>query len=84
VALDSICARPPAHQAVWIHQIQAAGGAGGSITMVMVFVRLFVLFVRIFYLKVLVLPYYKVNRRYFLIHLGVHHTFKEFLEGQCY
>ncbi len=42
--------------------------------MVMVFVRSFVLFVQIFNLKGLILPYYKVNRHYFLIHLGMHHT----------
>jgi hypothetical protein len=47
-ALDNTCARPPAHQAVWINQIQAAVGASGSITMVLVFVRSFVLFVQIF------------------------------------
>jgi hypothetical protein len=56
------------------HQIHAAGGASSSITMLMVFVRSFVLFVRIFSLKGLILPYYKVNRRYFLMHTGVHHT----------
>jgi hypothetical protein len=54
--------------------IQAAGEASGSINMVMVFVRSFVHFVRIFNLKGLIFPYYKVNRRYFLIHLGMHHT----------
>jgi hypothetical protein len=36
--LNNICARPPARQAAWIHQIHAAGGASGSITMVVVFV----------------------------------------------
>jgi hypothetical protein len=30
----------------WIHQIHAAGGVSGSNTMVMLFVMLFVLFVR--------------------------------------
>jgi len=39
------CARPPTPQAAWVHQIHAAVGASGSITMVMVFVMLFVLFV---------------------------------------
>jgi hypothetical protein len=38
MALDNICARPPATWAVWIHQIHAAGGASGSITMVVMFV----------------------------------------------
>jgi hypothetical protein len=42
--------------------------------MVMVFVRSFLLFVWICNLKGLILPYYKVNRRYLLIHLGVYHT----------
>jgi hypothetical protein len=42
------CPRPPTHQAAWIHQIHAAGGASGSITMVMVFVRSFVIFVHFF------------------------------------
>jgi hypothetical protein len=37
-ASDKIRARPPARQAAWIHQIHAAGGASGSITMVVVFV----------------------------------------------
>jgi hypothetical protein len=72
--LDNIRARPPAHQAAWIHQNHAAGGVSGSITMVMVFFRSFVLFVRIFNLKGLTLLYYKVKRHYFLIHLGMHHT----------
>jgi hypothetical protein len=33
-------------QAAWVHQIHAAGGASGSNPMVMLFVMLFVLFVR--------------------------------------
>jgi hypothetical protein len=33
-----MCARLPTHQAVWIHQIHAVGGASGSITVVVVFV----------------------------------------------
>ncbi len=37
-ALEWTCARPPATRTVWIHQIHAAGGASGSITMVVVFV----------------------------------------------
>jgi hypothetical protein len=45
-ALERTCARPPTPQAAWVHQIHAAGGASGSNTMVMVFVMLFVLFVR--------------------------------------
>ncbi len=39
------CARPPTPQAAWVNQINTAGGASGSTTM-MVFVMLFVLFVR--------------------------------------
>jgi hypothetical protein len=45
-ASNNICTRPPTTQAAWIHQIHAIGGTGGSATMVMVFARLFVLFVR--------------------------------------
>ncbi len=37
--LGKICARTPAHRAASIYQIHAAGGLGGSTTMVMVFVR---------------------------------------------
>jgi hypothetical protein len=36
-ALENICVRPPARQAAWIHQLHAARGASGSITMVVVF-----------------------------------------------
>jgi hypothetical protein len=42
VALEQTCARPPKPQAVWIHQIHAAGGMGGSATMVAVFIGLVV------------------------------------------
>ena len=45
-ALEQTCARPPTPQAAWVHQIHAAGGASGSNTMVMLFVMLFVIFVR--------------------------------------
>jgi hypothetical protein len=34
MASDNLCARLPTMQAVWIHQIHAAGGASGCITMV--------------------------------------------------
>jgi hypothetical protein len=37
-ALQQTCARLPALQAAWIHQIHAAGGLGCSTTMVAVFV----------------------------------------------
>ncbi len=37
-ALTKVCARLPAHRAAWNHQIHAAGGVGGSTTMVVVFV----------------------------------------------
>jgi len=40
------CARPTTPQVAWVHQIHTAGGASGSTTMMMVFVMLFVLFVR--------------------------------------
>ncbi len=36
-ALEWTCARPPANWTVWIHWIHVAGGASGSITMVVVF-----------------------------------------------
>ncbi len=36
-ALKQTWARPPATRTVWIHWIHAAGGASGSITMVVVF-----------------------------------------------
>jgi hypothetical protein len=45
-ALEQICTRPPTPQVRWIHQIRTAGGTGGSVSMVMMFARLFVLFVR--------------------------------------
>jgi hypothetical protein len=38
-ALEKLCGGPPTHQ------IHAAGGVSGSVTMVMLFVMLFVLFV---------------------------------------
>ncbi len=41
-ALAQTCARPPISQVAWIHQINAAGGMGGSTTMVAVFIRLVV------------------------------------------
>ncbi len=44
-ASENICVRPPAHQAARIHWIHTAGGASSSISMVVVFARLFVLFV---------------------------------------
>ena len=45
MALERTCARPPTPEAIWVHQIHAAGGASGSNTMVILFVMLFVLFV---------------------------------------
>jgi hypothetical protein len=45
-ALERTCARPPTPQAAWVHQIHAAGGASSSNIMVMLFVMVFVLFVR--------------------------------------
>jgi hypothetical protein len=65
LALKDICARPPIPQAVWYHQIHDAGGVSGSITIVMVFVRSCFL-CGFFNLRGLILPYYKVNRCYFV------------------
>jgi hypothetical protein len=38
-ALERTCTRPPAPWVAWYHQIHAAGGVSGSITMVVVFVH---------------------------------------------
>ncbi len=46
VALERTCARPPTPQVALIHRIRTAGGTGSSATMVMLFARLFVLFVQ--------------------------------------
>ena len=46
MALEQTCARLPTPQAAWVHQNHATGGASGSNTMVMLFVMVFVLFVR--------------------------------------
>jgi hypothetical protein len=35
-ASERTCARPPTHQAAWVHKIYAAGGTSGSTAMVMV------------------------------------------------
>ena len=74
-ASEKICARTPAPRATSIHQIHAAGGLGGSTTVVMVFVRWFVLFVwfltrdsSVGY----VLPTFK--RCYSVSHPGLHHN----------
>ncbi len=45
ISLGKICARTPIPWVAWIHQIHAAGGMGGSATKVVVFGRLFVIFV---------------------------------------
>ena len=44
-ASEWTCARPPAPQMAWVHQIHAVGGVGGFATMVMVYGRWFMLFV---------------------------------------
>jgi len=44
-ALGNKCSRPPTPWVAWNHHIHAAGGVSSSNTKVMVFVRLFVLFV---------------------------------------
>jgi hypothetical protein len=46
-ALERICARMPTPQAAWVHQIHTAGGTSGSNTMVILFVMVFMLFVRV-------------------------------------
>jgi len=38
-ASERACARTPTPRAAWVHQTHVAGGASGSTTMVMVFVR---------------------------------------------
>jgi hypothetical protein len=81
---DNICARPPATRAACIHQIHIAGGASGSITMVVMFV---VCLCCVFGLSLIVckkvpeynrkvqkLPYYKFSRRYLVPHIGLHRT----------
>ncbi len=87
-ALDNICARPPAHWVVWIHRIHTAGEANGSTTMVVMLIvcsccvlqSLLVVALIVckkvpkHNLKVCILPYYQVNRHYFLAHPCVHHT----------
>ena len=45
MALEKNQGRPPTPRVVWVHQILAAAGVGGSTTMVLVFVRWVVLFV---------------------------------------
>jgi hypothetical protein len=80
MAPENECARPPAPRVVWIHQIHAAGGASSSTTMVVMFlVCLFCVLWSLLVVckkvlehnvKVLISPYYKVNRHYFLIHPG--------------
>ncbi len=50
----------------------------------MVFGRSFVLFVQIYNLEELIIPYYKVNRQYFFIHLRRHHTAKDLLEKMSF
>ncbi len=82
VTLDNICARPPAPWAAWNHQIHTAGGASGSIIMVVVFVGCLCCcgwthdVTSSSYIK-----WYKNNLKmrlmhYFLIHVGMHHTFR--------
>jgi hypothetical protein len=71
MALENICAMSPAPKAVWIHQLHAAGGASGSITMVVMFVvclccvlqSLLIVCKKLpeHNLKVCILPYDKVN-----------------------
>ncbi len=87
-ALENICARPPATRMLWIHWIHAAGGASGSITMVVVFVGCLCC---CGWTRDVPSSSYVKNgtnitlrwdqRRYFLIHLGVHHTTLQRVHG---
>ncbi len=89
-ASENIRARLSAHQAAWIHWIQAARGASGSITMVVMFAvcLCWVMRSHLSYikkvpehnLKVRILPYYKVNMCTILTHIGVHHTVSSSLD----
>jgi hypothetical protein len=45
-AAEKVCVRPPASQAVWICQNNAAGGASSSATMAIMFGSSFVFFMR--------------------------------------
>jgi hypothetical protein len=88
-ASENIYARPSAPWTAWIHQIHAAGGASGSTTMVVMFIVCLCCGLRSLLvgtlivcekvpehnLKVRILPYYEVNRHYFLAHPRVHHTY---------
>jgi len=75
VALERACARLPTPQAAWVHQIHAAGGASGSNIMVMLFVMLFVLFVRFLTRASSVLLIVRTFLRcYNVAHPGLHHT----------
>jgi hypothetical protein len=87
VAQERTCSRPPTPQATWVHQIHAAGGASGSTTMVMVFVRWFVCFCVVFdsWLVSRARPTY-VLEGHKVSHPGLHHT-KSSSEAQmmkCY
>jgi len=69
------CCPPLKHHL--IHQIHAAGGVGGSITMVMVFVRSFVLFVWFQTCDLSVgLVVHEFQRCNIVTHPGLHHTKK--------
>jgi hypothetical protein len=76
--LSKACARLPAPQAAWIHQIHTAGGQGGSNTMVAVFVSglCFVLWSR----DVTSSSYVETGTKKIvqlgvkLSHIGLHHT----------
>ena len=74
-ALERTCAMPPTPQAAWVHQIHATGGASGSNTMVMLFVMMFVLFVRFLTCdSSVVLVVRTFQRCYKVSHPVSHHT----------
>ncbi len=86
--LGNICARPPATQTAWIHWIHAAGGVSGSITMVVVFVSCLCCcgLTRDDTSSSYVKNGTKISlrwglRHYFLIHLGMHYTWRDILES---
>ncbi len=53
-ALTKLCARPPAPQAAWIHQIHSTEGVGGSKIMIVVFIVCLCCVVRLVWLLSLV------------------------------
>ena len=83
-SLEKSCTRSPTPQAVWVHQIHAACGVGGSATMVMVFVRSLCCVLCVLVLSgcrhlSYVDKYKRITlrwgyRHHTVAHLGLHHT----------